>query len=202
MPENPITVPLPQDLPTNWAYGQTIGPNGTDVGLPQQYGYNYLMQQVNAAQQAAEELGDGLAGLSGDNIPESAGSETSISTALSNKADKESPQEYALQLSEGYVPGASGGYYYKTQTGIVTLTISDVQKSDGSNLVSGIIGTIPEGFRPKHLISVACSFAGAVYNTLYAPGILQALPNGEVWIGLVEQGCVSIHGQISYIASD
>ena len=87
MPENPITVPLPQDMPTNWVYGQTIGPNGTDVGLTQRHGYNYLMQQVNAAQQAAEELGEGISGLSGDNIPETAGSETSISTALSNKAE-------------------------------------------------------------------------------------------------------------------
>lgn len=53
---NIITVPLPQDLPTNWVYGQTIGPQGTDVGLTQQHGYNYLMEQVNAAQQAAQEL--------------------------------------------------------------------------------------------------------------------------------------------------
>lgn len=66
---NIITAPLPQDLPTNWAYGQTIGPQGTDVGLTQQHGYNYLMQQVNAAQQAAQELDDavgnegGIAGL-------------------------------------------------------------------------------------------------------------------------------------------
>ena len=66
MPENPITVPLPQDLPTNWVYGQTIGPNGTDVGLTQQYGYNYLMQQVNAAQQAAEELGEEFPNLYGE----------------------------------------------------------------------------------------------------------------------------------------
>lgn len=58
MADNPITVQLPQDLPTNWTYGQTIGPNGTDVGLTQQHGYNYLMKQVNAAQKAAEELGE------------------------------------------------------------------------------------------------------------------------------------------------
>lgn len=69
---NIITVPLPQDLPTNWVYGQTIGPQGTDVGLTQQHGYNYLMEQVNAAQQAAQDLddsvgnSDGIAGL-GDN---------------------------------------------------------------------------------------------------------------------------------------
>ena len=57
---NPITVPLPQDLPTNWTYGQTVAPNGAEVGLAQQYGYNYLMAQVNAAQKAAQEVGNAI----------------------------------------------------------------------------------------------------------------------------------------------
>ena len=63
MAENPITVSLPADLPTNWVYGQTVAPEGSDVGLSQQHGYNYLMQQVNAAQQAAEDLGEAFPGL-------------------------------------------------------------------------------------------------------------------------------------------
>lgn len=63
MADNPITTPLPADLPTDWVYGQTIGPQGTDVGLAQQYGYNYLMQQVNAAQQAATQIGQAFSGL-------------------------------------------------------------------------------------------------------------------------------------------
>lgn len=63
MADNPITTPLPADLPTNWVYGQTIGPQGTDVGLTQQHGYNYLMQQVNAAQQAATQIGQAFSGL-------------------------------------------------------------------------------------------------------------------------------------------
>lgn len=68
MPDNPITVPLPQDLPTNWTYGQTIGATGSDVGLTQQHGYNYLMQQVNAAQQAAQEIGSAFEGLTANEI--------------------------------------------------------------------------------------------------------------------------------------
>lgn len=68
MPKNPITVSLPQDLPENWVYGQTIAPKGEDVGLAQQYGYNYLMQQVNAAQQAAEELGEAFARLTAADV--------------------------------------------------------------------------------------------------------------------------------------
>lgn len=68
MADNPITVPLPQDLPQNWTYGQTIGPQGTDVGLTQQHGYNYLMKQVNAAQQAAKELGEAFEALNSESI--------------------------------------------------------------------------------------------------------------------------------------
>lgn len=61
--DNPISVPLPKNLPTNWAYGQTVAPNGSDAGLAEQYGYNYLMEQVNAAQQAAEDVGEAIPGL-------------------------------------------------------------------------------------------------------------------------------------------
>lgn len=50
MANQPIPNPLPADLPTNWVRGQTVAPSGTDVGLAQQYGYNYLMAAVNAAQ--------------------------------------------------------------------------------------------------------------------------------------------------------
>ena len=63
MAENPITTPLPADLPTDWTYGQTIGASGTDVGLTEQHGYNYLMQQVNAAQQAASQIGAAFSGI-------------------------------------------------------------------------------------------------------------------------------------------
>lgn len=48
-----IVVPtLPADLPTDWTLNQTVTPNGTEVGLSPEYGYNYLMEQVNAAQTA------------------------------------------------------------------------------------------------------------------------------------------------------
>lgn len=50
--DNFITVPLPADLPTNWQVSDIVSPVGTDVGLEQQYGYNYLMEQVNNAQTA------------------------------------------------------------------------------------------------------------------------------------------------------
>ena len=43
---NPISVALPADLPENWQTGQTVAPQGSDVGLTERHGYNYLMKQV------------------------------------------------------------------------------------------------------------------------------------------------------------
>lgn len=48
---------LPADLPTNWTQGQIISPNGTEVGLSEQYGYNYLNEQVNNTQTEVNSLG-------------------------------------------------------------------------------------------------------------------------------------------------
>lgn len=60
---NPLPTPLPADLPENWSLGQIVSPAGTDVGLTQQHGYNYLMEQVNAAQTAASQIGEAFSGL-------------------------------------------------------------------------------------------------------------------------------------------
>ena len=60
MAENPIKTPLPADLPEDWTGGQTVAPTGAEVGLS---GYNYLMEQVNAAQTAAKEIGEAFSGL-------------------------------------------------------------------------------------------------------------------------------------------
>lgn len=57
MAKNPIKSPLPADLPTDWAIGQTVGPNGADVGLSRQHGYNYLCEQLNATQNALNDVG-------------------------------------------------------------------------------------------------------------------------------------------------
>lgn len=55
---NPITIPLPADLPTNWQPLETVPNAGPLLGRPEQYGYNYLMEQVNAAQQALVQVGE------------------------------------------------------------------------------------------------------------------------------------------------
>lgn len=63
MANNPLTTPLPADLPENWTQGQIVSPNGAEAGLSEQHGYNYLMQQVNAAQEAANTIGEAFSGL-------------------------------------------------------------------------------------------------------------------------------------------
>lgn len=49
-------IPLPADLPENWTSQQTVAPTGAEVGMDKQYGYNYLMMQVNNAQKALKAL--------------------------------------------------------------------------------------------------------------------------------------------------
>lgn len=49
-------IPLPADLPENWTSQQTVAPTGAEVGMDEQYGYNYLMRQVNNAQKALKAL--------------------------------------------------------------------------------------------------------------------------------------------------
>lgn len=51
---------LSADLPENWTQGQTVSPNGTEVGLTEQHGYNYLMKQVNATQKEVNGIQDAL----------------------------------------------------------------------------------------------------------------------------------------------
>ena len=64
----PLTTPLPANLPENWTYGQIIAPTGQEVGLPANYGYNYLMNQVNNSQRAALELDSKKAELDLSNL--------------------------------------------------------------------------------------------------------------------------------------
>jgi len=54
----PLLSPLPADLPEDWQDNQIVAPEGADAGLTEQHGYNYLMQQVNDAQRAANQLGE------------------------------------------------------------------------------------------------------------------------------------------------
>lgn len=52
----PQLTPLPADLPVNWQQNQIVSPNGTEAGLTQQHGYNYLNGAVNQAQSGVNTL--------------------------------------------------------------------------------------------------------------------------------------------------
>lgn len=51
---------LPADLPENWTRGQIVSPNGTETGLTEQHGYNYLMKQVNNTQTEVNNINGAL----------------------------------------------------------------------------------------------------------------------------------------------
>lgn len=51
-----LNVDLPRDLPEAWSTDDYVAPEGPDVGLSEQHGYNYLCRQVNNAQKAAMSL--------------------------------------------------------------------------------------------------------------------------------------------------
>lgn len=87
---NPITVPLPADLPTDWTTNQIVSVDGTSAGYTEQYGYNYLMEQVNNAQIAVSQCGaaiaDGIVGtvLQSYNAPQTNAVEIHNSTAYTH----------------------------------------------------------------------------------------------------------------------
>lgn len=55
-----ISVNLPHDLPEDWTDSKYVSPGGTEVGLTEKHGYNYLNKQVNITQKALLELLDNL----------------------------------------------------------------------------------------------------------------------------------------------
>ena len=56
MPEELIVFPLVPDLPEDWVIDSIITPNGTEVGLAERYGYNYLMKMVNKSLKAVNQV--------------------------------------------------------------------------------------------------------------------------------------------------
>lgn len=154
MANNPITTPLPADLPTNWTYGQTIGASGTDVGLTAQHGYNYLMQQVNAAQQAATQIGQAFSGLpslgSDGKIPatqlpamnyDPAGSAATVQTNLTNHINNKSNPHNVTATQIGAL-GLIGGSEYDDLNNLPAQQFVLLTNSSG---VAGLPDGWPQG---------------------------------------------------------
>lgn len=109
MADNQSLLPLPADLPTNWVYGQTVAPSGAEVGLTKQHGYNYLMEQVNATQQAVNVLGEGTGELQSqvDTLEESAGALQSQMGTLEQATGELQGQVGGLVAGQGVVAKAN-----------------------------------------------------------------------------------------------
>ena len=85
--------------------------------------------------------------LTGEDIKVSGSDQTTVETALSNKVEKISPQQYDLPLGQ-YVQEAGYSCYWKDQQGMVFLQFN-VLLQDGISNILPTISTLPEGFRPK-----------------------------------------------------
>ena len=113
MANKPLLNPLPADLPENWQINQIVAPTGAEVGLAEQYGYNYLMAQLNAAQQAINNINEafpGLAGLVDGVLPVSQG-------GTGNNRGYVIHCHKTNQSADGSVPTAEqAGYITKNQT--------------------------------------------------------------------------------------
>lgn len=91
--------------------------------------------------------------LTGADIKVSSSDETSVSTALSNKADCVAPPEYKVATADSWDTG-SAAVYQRTQENMVCVcgefrAIQNKSVEDGA-----LLGTIPEGFRPRRYIVV------------------------------------------------
>lgn len=130
----PLPSPLPADLPEDWQDNQIVAPEGADVGLTEQHGYNYLMQQVNDAQRAANQLKENQ-GTVDENLQQLQESLEKIQTALNGKQDE-------LSGTKGQVVGfdeeghavaqnaPSGGVSsFNGRTGVVTPQAGDYRVS-------------------------------------------------------------------------
>ena len=186
--------PFAADLPEDWTQGQTVSPNGIEVGLEEQYGYNYLMKLVNS-------LADGLNGVNSNvllnslgTIPVSNGGTGATTAAAARNA-------LGLGNTTGALPIANGGTGATTASAALTnlgaqakLGFTPVQQGGGigqkaNKIYIGWTGT-------KLNVQVDSSNQGAVVfeNTLNS--LMQsALQSGGVsMVKSIQRGVISILG--------
>lgn len=174
MAVNPISSSLPADLPTNWQSGQTVAPNGSDVGLAQQYGYNYQSQQINAAQQAINTIGAQFPNLygKGDTVPISNGGTggTSVAAALANLGAQpgfnllvNSRFKYNGRNQTSYTGGALTVDGWNSAPGSVTITLPDGVAVANAASISQLVQQDSTLFRKSATFSVEDS-TGTVYS--------------------------------------
>ena len=135
--------------------------------------------------------------LSGDDIKTSAEDDTSVSAALSNKADITPPQEFLLPLPEGW----NGTIRYsKTQDSMVTIYV-DIIKETAIGVGTFAVGQLPAGYYPRYLASCACVnvVPGAVAPTA-SRLIVEA--SGELLVQQPDTAAIGFVGSITFIAKE
>lgn len=123
---NIITPVLPHDLPENWNDTQYVSPGGTEVGLTEKHGYNYLMKQVNNSQKAINELDAEL----GD-----------IDTTLQNKAPKSLTYGSSNVASEAEIDAFFKSAYaetgnYSVANYVLNVTVNGLSFDGGAHYVT------------------------------------------------------------------
>ena len=114
MADKPITSNLPADLPTNWQTNQIVSPNGTEVGLDAQHGFNYLAKQVNDAQTGVNAINSAFAGLAtAANLAAHVGDTTAHLTAAERTAWNGKANTVTLTCTVPVSWTASGDYFYQ-----------------------------------------------------------------------------------------
>lgn len=135
---NLFPTPFPADLPENWTQGQIVSPNGTEVGLTQQYGYNYLMQLVNS-------LASGLNGVDANTLLTALGT-ISVANGGTGASTADTARENlnAFRKIPYYVPGS---VEYDVDTAIFDSIIISLEKvPDLYNVIGGTAAYIWQFF--------------------------------------------------------
>ena len=136
MATKPIQTNPTADLPTTWSNGQTVAPNGPDVGLAAQYGYNYLNGKVNEALTDVGAINDAFSGLQAAITTTGIlkGSNGAISAAVAGT-------DYVVP--SGNITGTAGGLsatlgVSKGGTGSTTLTANAILAGNGTSAIKKI----------------------------------------------------------------
>lgn len=156
MAENVEYTPLPADLPEDWTVGQTVAPAGADVGLPPQYGFNYLNAQLNNTQRAVNQLAaskqDKLTGTAGQVVGFNAEGEAEARSAVlsfKNRTGAVTPQsgDYSVEQVTGAAPKTSPAFTRSISLGRkADTTIGNPSMAVGLNTeASGNFGAIAFG---------------------------------------------------------
>ena len=120
MPDITITQPaLPADLPENWTNSQYVSAGGTETGLSQQHGYNYLMKQVNDAQNAVNTL---------------AGETQTELTAINESLEETNSTVEEIQSSVGDLE--KGGYNATATREGTTVAITGPENADAVTFIA------------------------------------------------------------------